>query len=415
MKMTRLIVSLSLALSLVFAATSLWAAAEFHPYLTVEEEYNDNIYLSDSGEEEDWITRIEPGVRFTYTNRSVAATLDYSLHYSIYKDNSDENLNDFKDVQRADASVLFFSGRPFTLRLTETISREALDERDRGADYNEIVNRSTVYHTTVTPEYRLQLVPTFSLVFGYTYDRFDYVESQGIDTAEHEGRVSLVKEMSANSQLYARYAYSVLQSDEAADEYDRHDYTVGLTQHIGGRTTLSLEGGYGDVEYDSGLDTDSLTWLVNVTYQLSEPLAFNLGYSQDFETTALDGLTKLREANLGATYTRDTLTASAELFWNNSDYVRQNREDEAYGFRFDVTKPLARALTVSFDGEYERSQYDDPGVSEDVDRYTVGTSLDYAYRRFVASLGYRYRINESDDDNNDYANNIVTLSGTVRF
>ncbi len=224
-----------------------------------------------------------------------------------------------------------------------------------------------------------------------------------------------MKQLSANSEVFARYAYAAHQSDDDADEFDRHDYTLGLTQQLGSRTTASIEGGYSEVEYDSGdLDTDGTNWLVNISYHLSEPVTLSLEYSQDFTTTAEDGLTESQEASVGATYTKESLTASTELFWNNSDYVRLDREDEVYGVRFDFSKPLARALSINFDAEYERAEYTDI-VDEEVDRVTCGASLDYEYRRFLASLGYRYRINESDIDDNDYTNNIVTLSGTVRF
>ena len=408
-----LFVSIGL-LVLLSPATGAWAEMEIHPRLTVGEEYNDNIFLDATNEEEDWITTIEPGITLNYRNRSVEAMADYSLRYRFYKENSDENLDDFKDVQQANANALFFANRPFTLRLAEVISREAIDQRD-DYQYSDTENRSTVYHSTVTPEYRLQLMPTFSLLFGYTYDRTDYVDSRGDDAEEHEGRVSLVKQLSADSEVFARYAYSIQLSDNDADEFDRQDYTLGITQQIGGRTTLSIEGGYSQIEYDSGFDTDNTNWLVNIAYHLSEPLTLSLAYSQDFTVTADDGLTKTEEASLGAGYSKESLSASTELFWNNSDYVRLDRKDTSYGVRFDLSKPLARAVTANFDAEYERAEFDNLGPDEDVNRVTLGTSLDYEYRRFLVSLGYRYHKNDSDVDQHDYTNNIVTLSGTLRF
>lgn len=391
--------------------SGVWAALEFHPYLTVEEEYNDNINLSSSNEEEDWITTLQPGISLTYDNRSVAAMVDYSLRYRFYKNNDEDNLDEFEDVQRANASALFFGGRPFTLRVSETITREALDARD---DYTySDADRSTLYHLTVLPEYNWRLTPTFSLVFGYGYDRLDYADTRGNDSEEHSGRVSLVKTLSATSDVFARYEYTAHQSDDE-EEFDRQDYTLGLTQQLGVRTTLSLEGGYSEVEYDSGYDTDSTTWLVDLGYRLSEALSFALAYSQDFTLTAEDGLTESQEASLTGNYRKDSMAASASIFWNTSDYVRENREDEAIGIRCDLSKPLVSNLTANFDAEYEHAQFDDV-VDEDVDRVTLGTSLDYLFRRFTASLGYRYRINESDIDTNDYTNNIVTLSGSVRF
>lgn len=388
-----------------------WAALEFHPYLTVEEEYNDNINLSSSNKEEDWITTLQPGINLTYDNRSVAATVDYSLRYRFYRNNDEDNLDEFEDVQRANASALFFGGRPFTLRVSETITREALDARD-DFEFSD-ADRSTLYHLTVLPEYNWRLTPTFSLVFGYGYDRLDYAETRGNDSEEHSGRVSLVKILNASSEIFARYEYIAHQSDDE-EEFDRQNYTLGLTQQLGARTTLALEGGYSEVEYDSGYDTDSTTWLVDLGYRLSEALSFALAYSQDFTLTAEDGLTESQEASLTGNYRKESLSASAAVFWNTSDYVRENREDEALGIRCDLSKPLARNLTANFDAEYEHAQFDDV-VDEDVDRVTLGTSLDYLYRRFTTSLGYRYRINESDIDTNDYTNNIVTLSGSVRF
>ncbi len=407
------------ALFLVLPATVLlfpvatWGALEFHPYLTVEEEYNDNIDLTSDNEEEDWITTVQPGISLIYDHRSVAATVDYSLRYRFYKNNDEDNLDEFKDVQRANASVLLFDGRPFTLRVTETISRETLDERD---DYvYSDADRSTLYHLTVLPEYDLRLTPTFSLVFGYGYERLDWVEPAGNDSEEHSGRVSMVKSLSAGSEIFARYAYIVHQSDDDEEDFDRQDYVLGLTRQLGARTTARVEGGYAEVEYDSGYDADLTTWLATIDYRLSEATSIALGYSQDFSVSATDGVTETREATLTGNYSRESLTASAGLFWNQSDYLREDREDEAVGMRLDISKPLARYVTANFDAEYERAQFDDRFGDEDVDRVTLGTSLAYLYRRFAASLGYRYRVNESDIDTNDYTNNIVTLTASVRF
>ena len=388
------------------------AAMEIHPRLSVEEEYTDNLYLDDANEEEDWITTVEPGLSLTYDNRSIEAVVDYSLRYRAYKNNDEENLDEFRDMQRADASVLLFGGRPFSLRVTETISRVALDERD-DYEFNDVENRSTLYDLTVLPEYRWQIMPTLSLVTDYTYHRLDYVESRGNDSEEHRGRISLVKLVSPRTDVFLRYGYTAHQSDDD-EEFDRQDVTAGLSWQLGARTNLSMEGGYADVEYDSGYTTESLTWLADLSYQLSEAVSFSLVYSEDFSVTAEDGLTERREAELSAHYTRESMTASTTVFWRNLDYLQEQREDEFLGIRGTLAKPLGRALTLNLDAEYANVQFDDV-VEEEADRFTLGPSLEYAYRRFLASLGYRYRVNASDVDSNDYTNNIVFINGSVSF
>ena len=394
-------------------STVAWAAFQFHPRLTLAEEYNDNIFLASDNEEEDWITTVEPGISLVYDSRSLNATVDYSLRYRLYKNNDDENLDKFEDVQRANATAIFFQGRPFTLRISETISREALDERDDN-EFNDLENRSTLYHLTVSPEYNWRIAPTYALVFGYGYDRLDYVEAAGNDSEEHSGRVSFIKTLTASTDVFVRYQYMAHQSDDE-EEFTRQDYSLGMTQQLGGRTTLSVQGGLGKVEYDSGLAADLTTWLLDLAYRQSEALTVSLGYRQDFTLTAADGLTERQEATLRGNLQRESLQASAEVFWNQSDYLLENRQDEAIGIRCDLSKPLAANLTANIDAEYQNAVFDDIDGEEDVDRITLGASFDYLYRRFLTSLGYRYRINESDRDTNDYTNNIVALSATVRF
>lgn len=397
---------------LLVAVGPVRAAFEYHPYLILEEEYNDNINLTDEDEEDDWITTVQPGIRLGYDSRSLTATVDYSLRYRFYQENDEESLDEFEDVQRADATALFFEGRPFTLRVSEVISRETLDESDDNL-YSE-TDRSTLYHLTVAPEYDWRLTPTLSLVLGYGYDRYDYAESAGNDSREHSGSATLLKMLSSSNDVYLRFVDIFHESDDEED-YERRDYILGVTYRLGGRTTIVLEGGYGDVEYDSGFEDDSTRWLADLSYSLSEVLTLSAIYSQDYALSAAEGLRELREASVGAIYRKESLSGSATLFWDNSDYIREDREDESAGLRLELSKPLARYTTLNLDGEYQRLWLDDPDADEDIDRFSVGTSLDYVYRRLTATLGYRFRINDSNLPGADYVNNIITLSGAIRF
>ncbi len=412
MKPAKLFVITVTLLTILVLSTNGWAAVEVHPRFTLGEEYNDNIYL-DNTDEEDWITTVQPGLSLTYNNSSLDATIDYSMRFRFYKNNSDENQNKFKDVQRGNATLLFFPGRPFTLRLSEDISSVTLDERNNNANYNEVENRSLLYHSTVAPEYHWQLTRTFSLVFGYIYDRNDYVDSRGNDTESHEGHFSLVKQVSATTEVFARFSYLDHNSDDIDDEYKQQNYTLGINQQLGKRVSGSIEGGYSKINQKTASSEDISHWLVDLSYHLSEPVTLTLAYSQNYDVTPEDGLIESQQASFGATYTRESLTASTSLFWTKSDYVRENREDEGTGIRFDLSKPLARALTANLNGEYQHSKYTDP--DEKADLYTVGGSLDYTYRRFLVSLGYTYRKNDSDLNSSDYTNNVVTLDGTMHF
>ena len=64
----RRIILVVLLLSCMNAAPFAQAAellSQFHPYISVKEEYNDNLNLTPTNKIEDFITTVQPGIRFS--------------------------------------------------------------------------------------------------------------------------------------------------------------------------------------------------------------------------------------------------------------------------------------------------------------------------------------------------------------
>lgn len=403
-------------LGMLFSSIA-WSAIEVTPRFSLSQEYNDNIFLSESNRESDWITTVEPGVSLGYTQRSLDLTLDYSLRYRFFKDNTSEDQDRFRDVQRGSADLLFFSGRPFTLRTTGTIARETLSERDRDLEFNDTVQRSTVYRASIMPEYRLRLGPTTTAIFGYSFNLVDYADSRGNDYIEHQGRVTLNKNVTANLDVWIRYQYTEHDNDDNLEDFERHEASVGGAYRLGARTTMNAMVGRTRIDYDRGDDTTSTVWATDVSYRLSEALQATLAYSQDFTMTALDGLSRTREGSFTLGYQPPMASARTVVFWRELDYQRLNRIDESYGVRLIIDRQIGRSLSAGMDAGYERidNKDPDPATDEKIHRYTLGASLGYVYRRFDTTLSYRHRYNDSDRSGREYRNNIVTLAGTLRF
>lgn len=410
---TRITGSFIVCVALLLISSVVWAAVEITPRFSLAEEYNDNVYLTESDRQDDWITTIEPGISLLYNQRSLELALDYSLLYRFYKNNSDEDLDSFRDVQRGTLDALFFGGRPFTLTARGTITRETLDERDRDLEFNDTVNRSTVYRVSVTPEYRWRIAPTLATVVSYSLNLVDYAASEGNDYLEHQGLVTIEKNISQALDVWVRYRYLEHDNDDDLEDFDRHDASVGGRYQIGARTSVAAMIGRTKVEYDSGLDAEGSIWSTDLSYLLTDSLTLALLYLQDYRVTATDGLSRSREASLSTIYTRPITSVTAAVFWRELDYIRQDRVDESYGATLGLTRHLSQAFTAGVDTGYERAS--NRGPDEKFHRYIFGTSLGFEYRRFLTTLSYRYRLNDSDISGRDYRNNIVILSGTVRF
>ncbi len=398
-------------------STAAWSAVEITPRFSLAQEYNDNIFLRESNRESDWITTVEPGLNLSYNQRSLDMSLDYSLRYRFFRNNTSEDQDRFRDVQRGAADLLFFGGRPFTLRATGTVTRETLDERDRDLEFNDTVNRSTVYRLSLIPEYRLRVGPTMAVIFGYRFNLVDYVDRRGDDYIEHQGRTTIEKNISANLDVWGRYQYTYHDNDRNIEDYDRHEASVGTNYRLGARTTLNAMIGRTRIDYDRGDETTRNIWAADATYLLSAAVQGTLAYSQDFTMTAADGLSRAREASFTLGYQPPRASAQTVIFWRELDFLRQDRVDESYGMRLTIDRQIGRALSAGMEAGYERidNKDPDPATDEKIHRYTLGGSLGYEYRRFLTSLSYRYRYNDSDLSGRDYRNNIITLSGSIRF
>jgi len=417
MRIIKLLTVVTVALLGMLFSSVAWSSIELTPRFSLSQEYNDNISLRETNREIDWITTVEPGLILDYSQRSIDLSLDYSLRYRFYRDNTSEDQDRFREVQRATANLLFFSGRPFTLLTTGTISRETLSERDRDLEFNDTVQRSTVYRLSIMPEYRLRLGPKTSAVVGYSLNLVDYVDRGGNDYIEHQGRATLNQHLTANLDIWARYQYTDHDNDNNLEDFDRHDASVGGTYRPGARTTLTASVGRTWIDYDFGDETTSTVWATDISYRLSEALQATLAYSQDFSMTAVDGLSRTREGSFTLIYQPPMASARTILFWRELDYQRLIRIDESYGVRLIIDRKIGRSLTAGMDAGYERIENKDPNpvTNENIHRYTLGGSLGYVYRRFNTTLSYRHRFNDSDLFGRDYRNNIVTLKGTLRF
>lgn len=394
--------------------TAASAKIKLTPKMTVEEKYTDNLFLDDQNEQDEWITTLSPGIDIIIDSRWIDLSLDYSFRYDYYKNNDDLTDFDFSGGQRANLGTTFFEGRPFTLLVDATISRETLDEREASSATNELINKSTVYDLTVNPQYRFRLGGQSSLVFGYIYDRTDHDDSRGDDSQGHSARVSLLRELSVNTQISANYTYKMNISDDEED-YNEQSYTLGLSQQLGPRTKISLEGGFSTVEYvDINDDQESFSWSADVNYRLSAPITLSLMSSQDFDNSATNGLTKSRDASFMISYKKGSFAAGLETFWEQTDYIRTVREDESYGGRFDLSIPLNSNLSSGLDAEYKVSDFAGQ-IDNSVDQYSAGASLHYNIRRFLTSINYEYRVYDADINTQDYTENTVILSVSVRF
>ncbi len=270
---------------------------KFHPYVSVEEEYSNNILLSPNREKlADYITTVTPGVRFNHTQPGrYMVQLDVYGGYSYYKKNNDFSYWEYGG--RLDSWVAVTPELTFRLR-DYLVRSDAGRETDYGNLYNEagqyigdlqpdqyllstergvhavyirnvvepsveyrfgrenlarFLYRNNIYRNnnplfedstenTINPllNYWLDIKNGITLEYRLTFGHFETSE----DLTAHDMRGRYTHRLNPRLSLFGEYIYIREDFESPGIDYDVHNPSLGLEYKFSPTLTGTLQGGY---------------------------------------------------------------------------------------------------------------------------------------------------------------------------
>ena len=311
-------------------------ADDFHltPSLSLKQEYNDNILFTATGEQDDLITTLTPGLYVRERTERLELSLNSELDAVGYWDH--DELNAFDTRQKAKASY----------RLTELlgISAGAEYKEDSRSDRDLLTTGQILRHSKrYSQDYSAGFDWTFSETgrAGVTafYGRRDYDYSRYVDSTYDGFSADAVMDIGqylprargrANF-TYVRYDYTTTVS---------RDYlaTVGLEYDVSERLTVKGDIGprYTDSDYYGQNDTNwgvggslgldfAYDELTTFSIKVSEETADRSGYAGTVDQTKVDGSVKRRlpgdwELGLEANYRKNKSQNDVPLYNTDEDY-----------------------------------------------------------------------------------------------
>ncbi|MBN1142680.1 MAG: TIGR03016 family PEP-CTERM system-associated outer membrane protein [Deltaproteobacteria bacterium] len=414
---------LFLGAALLLLPGQVQAAVEIHPRLTVSEEYNDNIDLVEDKDEDDddFITVISPGILVTYNSAYFVLNGDYSLVYRKYRDHTEEDETEFKDIQRGLVSGDILPNHDFSIHVSNEWSRVVIDERRPSSEENLSENRTTLSHFIVNPRYRFRRIPTYELAFDYLYENLRYDAPEGDDYQSHEAGVELTKSFGPRLSASLGYRFRAYLGDDELEnpDYLRHDAFAGLRIQLGPDLTLSGRGGKAwlKYDYDETMEDredryDTLIWSAAAEYRLSGRFVALLEYSEDFTDSVDEGIVKDREGRLRLNYL-GRFPVTLEGFHRRGEYQLTDREEKETGGLLTATVPVMNRLSLLLGGDYSYHEYEPEG--EEVDEYGGRAALELTTRYLTVTLSYAYREWDSNLEGESYTNNIAFLSARLHY
>lgn len=356
------------------------------PYVSASGTYTDNTFLRSRDKKADFYYSVLPGIKVNL--RPIGRHgfyLNYDADYARYDTYGEADYF----VQSADAAL--------DLDLPEELRLKLGDKIVSGADPPDFEgDRTSPYISNIA---RVEASYTFfdrvGLGVNYAHELKDYYrhpsdEIDNFDTNTVGGDLRL--RILARTFILLEYAYSATdyRKDRArVDNNYSHRINSGIAWDITARTRGAVRGGYAVKEYYALDRTDDTVYVsADISHELTSRTILTLsGIRGVFDTSRADN-----NITYSSSYLSNQVSASLQHTY--------------------------RKLTGSIGGEYiyDRYLYDDLGAGERrKDRVWRGWGgIDYQMQRWITlGVKYRYTNLDSNFDNEDYAENLISFFVTL--
>jgi hypothetical protein len=373
----------------------------FHPSLTVQEEYTDNLNLTSTNRQDEWITTISPGLKISTlpgsadTPAKYGIDLDYRLGLVFYAHNFQDNY-----ISHSGALNTWFSLSPrLTFRLRDYIVRsqepreraynaEALPEqfllgtqRERSIYIRNAVEPSVAYQFGKEDRFELnyrnmiyqnqsslsedsqenyinpRLTYWFNIrngiILEYGFTHGDFEKSPDFDGHMARGRYTY--RFNPRTSTFVEYTFTRRDFDPPSIDYDVNNPSLGFEHAFTPTLTGRIQVGYFWQKTENGSSTNGFSYNVGLT-QSAEKTTYTLsvqgGYTEDYFTAENLGFTKYHTAIATISHRphqRVTLGVSGSL--GRTEYA-SDRKDWIYRAGGNVSLQVFRWLSLSLEASH---------------------------------------------------------------
>lgn len=393
-----LLAAAALVLTTPFMSSAKDWTDQFHPYISVEQIYDDNINLTKDNTKYDYITVVRPGLGFNNMDPTGGISFDYNLGWNKYWKNDD---NDFIS-HNANLDLKYLTSEHFNFSLRDIFIRS---DEPREREYLAPSGVPNAYVISTTQErsiyWRNIVIPTVEYKFGkedkigvsYTENDYDNQDQTIGKRQEHTVSPFFSYWLNERNGISGQYGYTHGDFDNSPDlngqnaslrytnrygpkssvyidnmvlrrtfkssasqDYDVYNPKIGI-QHAFSRTLTGLiEGGYYWQDVKNGPTNSAPTYNASLT-DSDQRTTYNItlqgGFYEDYFTSQNLGFTKYHRLLVSAYHRLErrlfvSITGNGEYADFTSD-----RHDWVYGGGATVGYDLFKWLSVSLQYTYQ--------------------------------------------------------------
>jgi len=360
-----------------FSAGNLhFGALEIHPYVSVKETYNDNIFAVAKDTTSDWITTITPGIKLALPYRRHLFTAEYNAVIDRYSSNSSENTTDHNAKVLADFKI----GSLFGLTLSDTYTK---GHEPRASSTSGQIEKFEKNAAAVTATY--QLADRSKIQMDYTRTKWNFMLSDFRSRNEDLVAAYFYYRFLPKTSVFVEYDWKNVVYDQKVNGLDNrvHSGFLGLTWEMTASTRGTVKGGYLQKRFDAADKENLGTWgaSADIIHAFS-----------DYSSLKIIALREVNESSAQGTYYFITTGAYAE-YTHKLTYKLSAVAKASYG-----VDDYSNAIGSATEARYDKTFLGGVGL-----KYQMQDWLEFV-------LGYDYRNRNSNLPVNDLRQNTYSLS-----
>ncbi len=383
----------------------------FHPYITLDVEYTDNLYNIDEGDTSNVLTRISPGVWFALPRKKI-------IPISINSRNSSPGglLSQFGDYQGTDRYQAYLLGNVdfknysadsdlnstdgllegmFRYNMRGGLSLQVVDRFTHGQDQFEIGSKSRGQLRRYDANFFMATADwDLTEKLRFQLDFFDF--ALNYDAAINK----FLNRIDNGLNLYGYYNYSLITAFFL--EYKFVDVAYDYNKDLDNVSNYI----YGGIKWDT---TEKIALLAKIGYQGKKFDDSTLGQS-DYHGFALDIQLKYR-------FTEKT-NALLDVYRNNEETDSYLASDKTvFGANFRYIQHFTDKVSGTLDCVFENSKYSNINKFTNEGRndlaFVINPGIQYLFREWLKfELAYKFDMRDSDNNLFDYDSNTVFFNAT---
>jgi hypothetical protein len=207
------------------------------PSLSVAEEYDDNVFVSTTNKQWDFITRFTPGVQVGYRSEPFTLLATSSVDSEIYARNSE--LDDVAVRKRATLDVKYLPFHLLTLGLDVSyFTTQTPSELVPTTGLQLGRAKATEFNATPWVGYQLTALDYAFASYSYIHDTFE----GGTSNTIHRVKLGYTRQVTARDAVSVNYRLHVFEN-EGSPTTITNTPTLAWTRQLTPNTVLTLEGG----------------------------------------------------------------------------------------------------------------------------------------------------------------------------